>query len=130
MCSPTAPECRVATPWLDRLGMATSTLCAIHCAATALLMGALSAVGASGLGDAWVEATFLTASVVLGGLSLGQAIRRHRSVQPALWFAVGLLFLLLLRPLTESDLAEVAAVAAGTLCIVRAHWINARLVAA
>ncbi|NCW45466.1 MAG: MerC domain-containing protein, partial [Gemmatimonadaceae bacterium] len=46
MCSPALPDHSPATPWLDRLGMATSTLCAVHCAATALFMGVLSAVGA------------------------------------------------------------------------------------
>lgn len=131
MCSPAAPECRLpATPWLDRLGMATSMLCAVHCAATALLMGALSAVGASGLGAPWVEMTFLTVSVVLGAISLGHSVRRHRSAQPALWFAAGLVMLLGVRPAVQAPVAEVLAVAAGAFCVVRAHWQNARLLSA
>lgn len=131
MCSPAVPE-RVlpAVPWLDRLGMATSTLCAIHCAATALLMGALSAVGAAGLAAGWVEQAFLAAAVVLGVLSLGHAVRRHRSWQPALWFAAGLVLLLGLRPLAPTSGTEVIAAAAGALCVVRAHWKNARLLLA
>lgn len=128
MCSPAVPERRPATPWLDRLGMATSTVCAIHCAATALLMGALSAVGAGGLGNPWVEGAFLTASVVLGAVSLGHALTRHRSLQPMLWFVAGLTLLLVVRPLLPGGLLEVLAVAAGAICVVRAHWINARLV--
>lgn len=130
MCSPTLPEHRPPALWLDRLGMATSTVCAVHCAATALFMGALSAVGATGLADDRVEAVFLTASVVLGALSLGHALRRHRSVKPALWFAVGLVLLLGVRPLMGTAVGEVAAVMAGALCVVRAHWKNARLLAA
>lgn len=130
MCSPALPEHRRVTPWLDRLGMATSALCAVHCAATALLMGALSAVGAGSLGNPWVEGLFLTASVVLGAVSLGHAVTRHRSLQPMLWFVAGLVMLLVVRPLAPGDLAEVAAVALGALCVVRAHWKNARLLAA
>ena len=130
MCSPALPEHRPATPWLDRLGMATSTLCAVHCAATALLMGALSAVGAGALGNPWVEGAFLTASVVLGALSLGHAVTRHRSLQPMLWFVAGLVMLLVVRPLAPGALGEVAAVVVGAVCVVRAHWKNARLLAA
>lgn len=130
MCSPAVPEARRASPWLDRLGMATSALCAVHCAATALLMGALTAVGAGGLGNAWVEGVFLTASVVLGAVSLGHALKRHRSMQPMLWFVTGLTLLLVVRPLAPGDVAEVCAVAVGAICVVRAHWINARLIAA
>lgn len=130
MCSAVAPQLHRPLPWLDRLGMATSTVCAVHCAATALLMGTLSAVGAGGVAAPWVERTFLGASVLLGVLSLGHALRRHRSWQPALWFAVGLLLLLVVRPAVDTPVAEVLAVAAGALCVVRAHWKNARLLIA
>ena len=130
MCSPVLPEHRPAASWLDRLGIATSTLCAVHCAATALLMGALSAAGAGALGNPWVEGVFLTASVVLGAVSLGHALKRHRSLQPMVWFVAGLILLLVVRPLVPGVAAEVAAVAVGALCVVRAHWKNSRLLAA
>ncbi|WP_053333683.1 MerC domain-containing protein [Gemmatimonas phototrophica] len=131
MCSPVAPERSALTmPWLDRLGMATSTLCAIHCAATALLMGALSAMGAAGLAAGWVEGAFLTVALVLGLVSLGHAVRRHRSWQPAAWFAGGMVLLLVVRPLAPSPALEVLAVVAGAFCVVRAHWKNARLLLA
>jgi uncharacterized membrane protein YccC len=110
--------------------MATSTLCAVHCAATALLMGALSAAGAGALGTPWVEGVFLTASVVLGAVSLGHALKRHRSLQPMVWFVAGLVLLLVVRPLAPGAAGEVAAVAVGALCVVRAHWKNSRLLAA
>lgn len=130
MCSPALPDHSPATPWLDRLGMATSTLCAVHCAATALFMGVLSAVGAGALANPWVEGSFLTASVLLGAVSLGHAASRHRSLQPLGWFGAGLVMLLAGRPLAPSVVAEVAVVAAGALCVVRAHWKNSRLLAA
>ncbi len=107
--------------------MAASTLCAMHCAATALMMGALSAIGAGALGHPLVEAAFLAASVGLGAVSLGHALRRHRSWRPALWFIAGLILLLAVRPVAEGPALEVAVVMGGALCVVRAHWKNARL---
>lgn len=130
MCSPAPPDRPSATPWLDRLGMATGTVCAVHCAATALFMGVLSAAGAGGLANPWVEGSFLTASVLLGAVSLGHAVTWHRSLQPLGWFGAGLILLLAVRPLAPGVVAEVAVVAAGALCVVRAHWKNARLLAA
>lgn len=123
-----APDHQPSQPWLDRAGMVTSTLCAVHCAATALLMGALTAIGASRLGDPAVEAVFLSASIGLGAISLGQAFPRHRSSRPALWLAIGLVLLLGVRRTAEVPVLEVLVVTAGAFCIVRAHWLNARLV--
>jgi uncharacterized membrane protein YccC len=93
-------------------------------------MGALSAAGAGALGNPWVEGVFLTASVVLGAVSLGHALKRHRSLQPMVWFVAGLVLLLVVRPLAPGAVGEVAAVAVGALCVVRAHWKNSRLLAA
>ena len=123
-----APDHHPSQPWLDRLGIVTSSLCAVHCAATGLLMGALTAIGASRLGDPAVEAVFLAASIGLGAISLGQAFPRHRSSRPALWLIVGLVLLLGVRRAAEVPALEVLVVTAGAFCIVRAHWLNARLI--
>jgi hypothetical protein len=114
-------------PWLDRLGMATGTLCAVHCAATALLLGTLSALGVAGIAAPWVESTFLTASVVLGIASLAPAMRRHRSFVPLLGFSAGLALLLGVRPVMPTPPLEVLAVAGGASFVVWAHWRNARM---
>ena len=128
MCSPSVPDVRLpASPWLDRLGMATSTLCAVHCAATALLMGTMTALGAGGLGAPWVEGAFLAVSVLVGAISLGHSVRRHRSPTPWSWFAAGLVLLLVVRPMVQPEWLEVVVVGAGAFCVVRAHWQNARL---
>ena len=121
---------RPATPWLDRMGMASGTLCAVHCAATALLMGTLSAIGASGLADERVEMTFIMLTVTLGALSLGHSRRRHRSLRPTVWFAAGMVLLLMVRGYAHHPLAEMVVVAAGAACVVRAHWQNARMLVA
>ncbi len=123
-----ATHARPDRPWLDRLGIASSTLCAVHCAATALFAGLLSTLGASRLGDPQVETVFLAASLGVGAVSLGPSYPRHRSPRPALWLAAGFVLLLVVRPATEMPVAEVLAGVAGALCIVRAHWLNARLV--
>lgn len=127
MCSPAAPVRDRPVPWLDRLGIATSTICAVHCAATGLLYGVMSAAGVAGIAEPWVESLFITATLVLGGVSLGHALRRHRSPEPLAWFAAGLVLLLALRPLMPSAGLEVLATALGAFCVVRAHWRNARL---
>lgn len=130
MCSPVAPHLHRPSTWLDKLGIATSTVCAVHCAASALLMGTLSALGAASVTAPWVELVFLSATVLLGAVSLGHSVRRHRRWQPTLWFVAGLVLLLVVRPNAQDGAAEVLAVAAGAVCVVRAHWKNARLLAA
>lgn len=106
-----------------------SAVCAMHCAVTALFMGALTAVGAAGVGSAWVEGAFVAVAVLLGVVSLGHALRRHGSYVPMAWFGAGMLALLVLRPLASSSVWEVPAVAVGAALVVRAHWRNARLLA-
>lgn len=117
------------TPWLDRAGMLTSALCAVHCLASALAMGLLTAMGAAGLVDPMVEQVFLGLAVLLGLGSLLPATRRHRSPAPLLWFSAGLLFLLGLRAFAGEGLGEALVVAAGAAAVIRAHWRNTRLLA-
>ncbi len=118
---------RESTPWLDRAGMLTSALCAVHCAASALAMGLLSTLGVAGLAAPAVERVFLTGAVLLGLASILPALRRHRSLGPTLWFAGGMVLLLGLRPLMPKGVAEAAVVMLGALAVIRAHWTNTRL---
>jgi hypothetical protein len=87
-------------------------------------------MGAAGLAAGWVEGAFLSVALVLGLVSLGHAVRRHRSWQPAAWFAGGMVLLLVVPPLAPSPVLEVLAVVIGAFCVVRAHWKNARLLLA
>lgn len=116
-------------PWIDRAGMLTSALCAVHCLSSALAMGLLTAMGAAGLVAPIVEQVFLGLAVLLGLSSLLPAARVHRSLAPLLWFGAGLALLLGLRPLVGEGLAEALAVAAGAAAVIRAHWRNTRLLA-
>ncbi|MBL0940047.1 MAG: MerC domain-containing protein [Gemmatimonadaceae bacterium] len=115
--------------WLDRIGIATSTLCALHCAVSALFMGVLSALGVAGFAAPIVEQVFLGLAVLLGVFSLGSALRRHRSYAPLLWFSAGMLVLLVVRPMAPSALIEAGIVMVGAAAVIRAHWRNSRLIA-
>ncbi len=117
------------TPWLDRAGILTSALCAVHCLSSALAMGVLTAMGAAGLVAPLVEQVFLGLAVLLGLGSLLPAARRHRSPAPLLWFSAGLVLLLGLRTLAAEGLGEALVVAVGAAAVIRAHWRNTRLLA-
>lgn len=115
--------------WLDRAGILTSALCAVHCLSSALAMGLLTAMGAAGLVAPIVEQVFLGLAVLFGLGSLLPAARTHRSPSPLLWFSAGLVALLGLRPLTGGGLEEALVVAVGATAVIRAHWRNTRLLA-
>jgi hypothetical protein len=117
------------TPWLDRAGILTSALCAVHCLSSALAMGLLTAMGVAGLVAPIVEQVFLGTAVLLGLSSLLPAARRHRSPVPLLWFSTGLMLLLGLRAVVGEGLGEALVVAAGAAAVIRAHWRNTRLLA-
>lgn len=118
-----------ANRWLDRIGIATSSLCAVHCLASGWLLGITSSVGAAVIDDPRVENVFLAVAMLVGVTSLIPAFRHHRVPAPMAWLVMGLLLLLIIRPLVESAGGEIAVVVAGACCIIRAHWTNATLLA-
>jgi hypothetical protein len=63
--------------------MALSGLCLVHCLATAVVLGLLSA--ASGwLGSPVIHEVGLTLAMILGSIALGRGFRAHGFVLPAL----------------------------------------------
>jgi hypothetical protein len=71
--------------WLDRLGIALSTLCAIHCAATPLLVAF-----APFLFTAEFESRTKVLLVSLAAVALGWGFVSHRSWKPIAWLGVAL----------------------------------------
>ena len=65
----------VPTYRLDRLAMGLSGLCLVHCLATAVLLGLISAAGGI-LGSPIIHEVGLTLAMLLGSIALG---RRQRS---------------------------------------------------
>ncbi len=78
-----------STSRLDRIAMGLSGLCLVHCLATAVTLGLLSA--ASGmLGAPIVHEIGLTLAMVMGAIALGRGILEHGYSMPSAVGGLGL----------------------------------------
>lgn len=82
---------------VDRLGALASTLCAVHCAACALLPAAFGALGLGFLLGHEIEWAFTLIAVALATGALVFGWRRHRSRPVVLLLALGIVGLLVSR---------------------------------
>jgi hypothetical protein len=76
----------ITTSRLDRVAMGLSGLCAVHCVATAVLLGLLASAGGM-LGKPIIHEVGLTLAMILGAFALGRGIREHGFILPS---AVGI----------------------------------------
>lgn len=115
---------RLATR-LDRMAIGLSALCAVHCVATVVLLGALSSLGYIFAAPIVHEAG-LAMAIGLGGLALGAGLRRHRLLWPSL---IGLLGLSLMATalFLEHGAGEAAVTICGVSLVALAHFFNIRL---
>lgn len=74
---------------LDRLGIALSGLCLVHCLASAVLVAVLASAGGVLL-DHRIHAVGLALAIALGTLSLGRGIVQHGFMMPAAIGGLGL----------------------------------------
>lgn len=79
---------------VDRAGSVASTLCAIHCVMSGVLLGVLTSVGAGFLASEAVEILFLVLAGVFGVWALFRGWSKHSSFLPAIPFAIGIAFLI------------------------------------
>ena len=79
----------IPTRRLDRFAITLSGLCLVHCLASAVLLGLLSAAG-SALGNPLIHEIGLSLAMVLGALALGRGIVEHGFMMPSAVGAVGL----------------------------------------
>jgi hypothetical protein len=77
------------TSRLDRIAMGLSGLCAVHCVATAVLLGVVASAGGL-LGQPIIHEVGLTLAMILGAVALGRGIREHGFVLPSFVGALGL----------------------------------------
>lgn len=113
---------------IDRAGMVSSTVCAVHCASTAAAPSLIAALGLSFLAGPAFEWGFTVLAVVLASLALLIGWRRHQTVSIALVLGVGILGLLLGRLLEVMDFHGVGtglSILAGLLLIV-GHFAGIR----
>jgi hypothetical protein len=74
---------------LDRIAMGISGLCLVHCLATAVLLGLISAAGSS-LGAPWIHEVGLSLAMILGAIALGRGIVEHGFMMPSAVGGLGL----------------------------------------
>jgi hypothetical protein len=109
---------------LDRIGIVASTLCAIHCAGSALLVGASALVGF--LRDERTELGFVGASLAVAGSSLLPGFFRHRARAPLALFGPAAALLAAARLLEWEGFVESALSLSGAAILVGAHVANLR----
>jgi hypothetical protein len=74
---------------LDRMAITLSGLCLVHCLATAVLLGLLSAAGGM-LGAPIIHEVGLSLAMMLGALALGRGIYHHGFMMPSAVGGLGL----------------------------------------
>ena len=84
---------RLETRWADWAGMAASIGCAIHCAAMPLVLAYLPAMGLGWLADESFHRWMAAICFALAAAAFVPGWRKHRSLVPVTWGAVGLLLL-------------------------------------
>lgn len=110
---------------LDRLGMAISSACLIHCLAFPLLTATLPFLSVALPGDEWTHKVLLGLAVPVTGFALYRGWLRHRSIAPSVVGAIGLgvIGAALFAP---NEAIESALSVAGGLTVVWAHLGNWR----
>lgn len=83
------PQLTLSTSRLDRIAVGVSGLCLVHCLATAVLLGLVSAAGGM-LGAPIIHEVGLTLAMVLGSIALGKGILEHGFMLPSATGALGL----------------------------------------
>jgi len=74
---------------LDRLAMGLSGLCAVHCVATAVLLGLVASAGGL-LGKPIIHEVGLGFAMILVAIALGRGIREHGFILPSAVGVTGL----------------------------------------
>ena len=77
------------TRGLDRLAIGISGLCLVHCLATAVLLGMLSAAGGF-LGSPVIHEGGLSLAMLIGAFALGKGIIEHGFMMPSAVGGLGL----------------------------------------
>ncbi|MFC4728341.1 MerC domain-containing protein [Coralloluteibacterium thermophilus] len=124
------------TPWLDRLGAATSAACGVHCAALSAFLLMNPAIWFQRARYAreiqwltWLEIGFAAAAVLFAVLALGSGWRRHRHWLPTALALPGLSMILagVFTRLHDVLFWGAGTVLAGGLLMIAAHGVNVRL---
>lgn len=111
-----------STSRLDRVAMGLSGLCAVHCVATAVLLGLLASAGGL-LGRPIIHELGLTLAMILGAIALGRGIREHGFILPSAVGTLGLMLMAYAMTLHESGY-EPAVTILGVAVLALGHRLN------
>ena len=102
--------------------MGLSGLCAVHCVATAVLLGLVASAGGM-LGKPIIHEVGLSLAMILGAIALGRGMREHGFVLPSLIGAVGLAIMAYAMTLHESGFEPVVTIL-GVSVLALGHRLN------
>lgn len=102
--------------------MGLSGLCAVHCVATAVLLGLLASAGGL-LGRPIIHEVGLTLAMILGAIALGRGVREHGFVLPSAVGTLGLCLMAYAMSLHESGY-EPAITILGVSVLALGHRLN------
>lgn len=101
----------------DRVGVALSAVCAVHCVATPLAVGALAASGMMWMGEGPTEGLLQAGALVLGLGGLRSSFRHHGRFDALALFVAGLAVLVASQALHQHGVVPVL----GSMLLVAAH---------
>ncbi len=113
----------IPTRRLDKVAIALSGLCLVHCLATAVVLALLSAAG-GWLGSPLIHEVGLILAMILGAIALGRGVREHGHVLPALVGVGGLGIMGYALTLTEGGIEPLFTVL-GVGILALGHRLNA-----
>jgi MerC mercury resistance protein len=110
---------------LERFGAGASLLCAIHCAATPVLLAVLPFLGSRLANAHWAEIVLIGVAASVGYLTLSLSFRRHRQPLPLGLLTLGLALVGIGHTPTRHQV-ETAVAVAGGLTLAGAQLLNRR----
>lgn len=109
---------------LDKIGICTSTFCAIHCIITPFILLALPFTSVAFLKEEAFEIGLLLLSLVLASLSLiFSYLKRHGNITPILLAAIGFTCFVLGK-LFHVEAIEISCSLIGGLFVILGHYKN------
>ena len=113
----------VMTKKWDLIGIGLSVLCAIHCVGMPVLIGVLPLLGLDFMANHEFELVMMSQVFTVAGLTYFNGYRHHHRKEVFVFFAVGLVLFLGVRPFLSEALHPYGTIAGG-LAFVLGHWKN------
>ena len=107
---------------LDRIAIALSALCLVHCLATTVLLVALASAG-DALGSPVIHKAGLALAILFGIVAFSRGVLRHRRVLPVSVGASGL-FLMAAALAMPHGAGETIGTIVGVVLLALGHYLN------